>query len=76
MKKIVGIDIADTIIDVWPSLIRYAEYYNSTHSNNPKSKNKHLYLPEDIFSWNQEEKKEFWSIYRDNVTFNSPIKEG
>ena len=47
MEIKVGIDIADTIIDVWPNLIKKATDFNSSHSNNPKSSDRHLYLPED-----------------------------
>lgn len=76
MEKIVGVDIADTIVDVWPSLILKAEEFNKLHSNNPKSSDKHLYLPEHIYNWSKEEKNLFWSLYRDELTFSSPIKKG
>ncbi len=76
MEKIVGIDIADTIIDVWPNLMEKAEIFNKEHSNNKKLSNKNLYLPEDIYTWNEEEKKLFWSLYRDKLSFDSPIKKG
>jgi uncharacterized HAD superfamily protein len=76
MEKIVGIDIADTIIDVWPNLMKKAHYFNEDHSNNPKSNNKNLYLPEDIYNWSKEEKELFWSLYRDELSFSMPIKKG
>ena len=57
MRKI-GIDIADTIIDVWPSIMKEAEIYNKNHSNNPINKDKHLYLPEDIYNFNTPIKEE------------------
>lgn len=75
MEKIVGIDIADTIVDVWPNLIYKASDFNKAHSNNEKSKDKYLYLPEEIYNWNDEEKQLFWSLYRDELTFTSPIKK-
>ena len=68
MRKI-GIDIADTIIDVWPSIMKEAEIYNKNHSNNPINKDKHLYLPEDIYNWDKKETD--GSV----ITFNTPIKE-
>lgn len=68
MKKI-GIDIADTIIDVWPLLMHNAEKFNAEHSNNVRNNNKHLYLPEDIFGWNELLKKEFWKNYGEKITF-------
>lgn len=76
MEKIIGIDIADTIVDVWPSLIKKAEVFNKEHSNNKKSKNKNLYLPEEIYNFTEEEKQIFWSLYRDELSFSSPIKKG
>ena len=74
MKINIGIDIADTIIDVWPNLIKKAEDFNTNHSNHPKSQEKYLYLPEDIFNWNQEETKMFWDLYREELAFDSIIK--
>lgn len=71
-----GIDIADTIIDVWPSLIQKAEMFNRGRSNNKKSINKNLYLPEDIYGFTEEEKNLFWSLYRDELSFSCPIKKG
>lgn len=76
MELKIGIDIADTIIDVWPNLINKASEFNSLHSNNPKSKEKHLYLPEDIYNWSKEETSAFWNLYRDELAFNSQIKKG
>lgn len=76
MELKVGIDIADTVVDVWPNLIQKAAEFNAQHSNNPKSMDKHLYLPEDIYGWNKEETKLFWSLYREELTFNSGIKPG
>lgn len=75
MEKI-GIDIADTIIDVWPQLMHKAKEFNAEHSNNLPSKEKYLYLPEDIYGWSAEEKKDFWEIYGQTITFTSPIKKG
>ena len=74
MRKI-GIDIADTIIDVWPSIMQEAEIYNKNHSNNPANREGHLYLPEDIYNWNDQEKEEFWKVYGAAITFNTPIKQ-
>lgn len=76
MEKIVGIDIADTIIDVWPDLKEKASSFNKSHSNNPESLNKNLYLPEDIYNWSKEEKELFWSLYGDELAFSMPIKKG
>lgn len=76
MEKIVGIDIADTIIEVWPSLMEKAEKFNYSHSNNKISNDKNLYLPEDIYNWTNEEKNLFWSLYRDELSFSMPIKKG
>ena len=75
MKKI-GVDIADTIIDVWPALMKEAQKFNAEHSNNLPNEEKHLYLPEDIYSWTDKEKKEFWNNYGQILTFSSPIKKG
>jgi len=74
MRKI-GIDIADTIIDVWPSIMKEAEVFNKNNSNNPMIKDRHLYLPEDIYNWNEKEKEEFWKVYGSAITFNTPIKQ-
>jgi len=76
MEKKIGIDISDTIVDVWPSLLEKADLFNKEHSNNEKSKNNNLYLPEEIYNFNEKEKKLFWSLYRDELSFNSPIKPG
>lgn len=76
MKKIIGVDIADTIVDVWPNLMEKADSFNKNYSNNIKSNNKCLYLPEDIYKWTTKETIEFWKLYRDDLTFNSPIKNG
>ena len=74
MKKI-GIDIADTIIDVWPSLMIEADKYNKCHSNNPKSSENDLYLPEHIYSWTEAEKTDFWTKHGQYITFKSSLKE-
>ena len=50
MKKIIGVDIADTIVDVWPNLMKKADNFNRKNSNNMKSADKHLYLPENIYN--------------------------
>ena len=77
MKEInIGVDIADTIIDVWPELIKRAELYNRSHSNNKRSEIKNLYLPEDIFNWSKEERNDFWSTNCNDLTFNVPILKG
>lgn len=76
MEKIIGIDIADTIVDVWPNLMKKASKFNSLHSNNKKSSDKNLYLPEHIYNWNKEDTNLFWSLYRDDLSFSSPIKKG
>ena len=47
MSKI-GIDIADTVIDVWPSLIKKAKQFNLEHSNNKSAKFKDVKI--DIVS--------------------------
>ncbi len=74
MKLQVGIDIADTIIDVWPNLIKKAEEFNSQHANNPKSPKKYLYLPEDIYQWDKKDTHLFWNMYKEELSFNSKIK--
>ncbi len=76
MKTKIGIDIADTIIDVWPSLIAEAEIYNKEHSNKPRSLETDLYLPEHIFNWDEEETKDFWYRYGQIITFNSSLRKG
>lgn len=75
MKKI-GIDIADTIIDVWPNLMSYAKEYNESHSNNKKSDDIHLYLPEDIYGWTDKEKNDFWKKYGNSTLLCSKVKNG
>ncbi len=75
MEKI-GIDIADTIIDVWPSIMKEAKKFNEHHSNNKPCEDKHLYLPEDIYRWSLNEKMEFWRDYGQALTFSSPLKKG
>ena len=75
MTKI-GIDIADTIIDVWPYLMKEAQIFNESHSNNIKSEESGLYLPEDIYGWNDEERKEFWLNVGQQITFSAPIRDG
>lgn len=72
----IGIDIADTIIDVWPYLMKEAQIFNESHSNNLKKLESGLYLPEDIYGWNDDEKKEFWLNVGQEITFSAPIRDG
>ena len=72
----IGIDIADTIIDVWPNIMEKADEFNKNHSNNQKNDKSFLYLPEDIYNWTEEERKEFWISYGQDITFSAPIKTG
>lgn len=71
----IGVDIADTIIDVWPLLIEEAEKFNLLYSNNKRSDDKHLYLPEDIYNWNDDLKSMFWNELGQDITFLSPVKK-
>lgn len=72
----IGIDIADTIIDVWPYLMKEAQIFNESHSNNLKKMETGLYLPEDIYGWNDYETKEFWLNVGQKITFSAPIRDG
>lgn len=69
----IGIDIADTVIDVWPTIMDLAKKYNSEHGNNPITTDHWVYLPEEYYGWSEEDCKSFWDLYREKVTFSSPL---
>ena len=76
MKLKIGIDIADTIIDVWPNMLKLAQEYNDKTVQHDMNLYQNYYLPEDIFSWDDKTKSKFWTEYRSMLTFYMPIKKG
>lgn len=71
----IGIDIADTIIDVWPTIMTKADEFNKKYVKNNITSERWLYLPEHYYGWNNEQAKQFWNLYRDNVTFSAPLNK-
>ncbi|MBO6194976.1 MAG: hypothetical protein J6O56_01370 [Bacilli bacterium] len=71
----IGIDIADTIIDVWPTIMKRANEFNEKYIQNEITSEKWVYLPEHYYGWDSEQTKKFWDLYRENVTFSAPLNK-
>lgn len=73
-KKIIGIDLDDTITDIQDEMKEYASVFDQ-ENNGHGIVNPNKYLVGEMYNWSDEMKNKFFSTYRKNIIMHARVRQ-